>query len=169
MTKDRDEMTWRELIEEAVAERGDTGKEIICTLPVEVLDKEPDCNDENWTAWCGDWIYTPGWEFEVNPYVHSSRRNPDNDRQNTKWVAGKSDKKEDVKAITEYIFRSEQELEILAEAIVQENHYQLSHSLGYYVLLKNEEMVDTMDTVFSRVGENKDKLLDEYIARYLDR
>jgi hypothetical protein len=85
MTKEPRDMTWRELINEAVAEKGDTGKEIICTLPIEVLDKEVNCNDENWTAWCGDWIYTPGWEFEVNPYIYSSRRNPDDDPKNTKW------------------------------------------------------------------------------------
>lgn len=104
MTKEPRDMTWRELINEAVAERGDTGKEIICTLPIEVLDKEVNCNDENWTAWCGDWIYTPGWEFEVNPYVYASRRNPDSEKQHTKWASSKI--KEDKKIPSQIIHRT---------------------------------------------------------------
>lgn len=79
-------MTWRDLIEEAVIERGDIGKEIICTLSSEELDKEPDFDDQNWTAWCGDYIYTPGWEFEIRPYVYTSRRNPREDEKVSKWV-----------------------------------------------------------------------------------
>ena len=33
MAKEPEDMTWRGLIEEAVVERGDGGKEIICDLP----------------------------------------------------------------------------------------------------------------------------------------
>lgn len=83
--KEREDMTWRDLIEEAVSEKGDTDKQIICTLSAKELDTVPNCNDSDWTAYCGDWIYTPGWEFEIRPYVQCSRRNPQSDRGMTKW------------------------------------------------------------------------------------
>lgn len=99
MTKEPEEMTWRELIEEAVAKNGDKGKEIFCTLSADELDTIPsEVLDDDWTAWCGEWIYHcvvidfPGFTMEngcdVPPTeyeVGCHRIRPEDGVVKTKW------------------------------------------------------------------------------------